>query len=219
MDCYRRVIVLGPPGSGKGTRARILGEILGVPVVTTGDMLRDVISRGTELGRVAAKYISKGELVPDPVVNRILEQRLNEPDVKEGFILDGFPRSEGQAEALECILKGAEIRLDAVLSVELDERVVVNRLSKRRSCPECGAIYHLEHHPPVKDGVCDVCGSQLVQREDDVEDIILNRLEVYRELTQPLIKRYEGKGIVKTISGDMPFERIATVLRSLFESC
>jgi adenylate kinase len=147
-----------------------------------------------------------------------MEQRLSLSNIEEGFILDGFPRSTGQAEALDRMLNDRKVKLDAVLFVELEDQVIVNRLSKRRSCPVCGAVYHLEHNPPGKEGVCDVCGSGLVQRGDDVEAVILRRLEVYRELTKPLLERYEAKGLVKTISGEMPLHRIDCVLRGLFKT-
>ena len=208
-----RVVLLGPPGSGKGTCAMIIGEIYGVPVITTGDMLRDAVARATPLGVTAKKYMDRGELVPDDLVNHLVAERLKEPDTVKGFILDGYPRSPKQAEALEKILEQSGKRLDHVLHINLEDDVIIDRLSKRRSCPRCRAIYHLENKPPKTKGKCDVCSTSLVQRNDDKPEVIKRRLEVYREKTRPLLDFYEKRGAIKTIRGDLNLKELPNVLR------
>ncbi len=210
-----RVVLMGPPGSGKGTCAHIISELYGYPVFTTGDMLREAVANDTESGRIARGYMERGDLVPDDIVNAIVRERFNKPDVRRGFILDGFPRSLPQAEALDEILEEQEVSLDAVLYVYLEDENIVGRLSLRRSCPECGAVYHLKTNPPKKDGVCDQCGASLVQRDDDMPDVIQNRLEVYREKTKPLLDRYEARGKVKRLRGDIDLDELPGVLREL----
>jgi adenylate kinase len=193
----------------------MLSELYGVPVVTTGDMLRDAAARGTEHGLTAKGYMERGELVPDEIVNAVVRERLGRPDVERGFILDGFPRSRAQAEALDRILGERRLRLDHVVHVTLGDEAIVARLSKRRSCPGCGAVYHLESKPPKRRGVCDVCGARLVQRDDDRPEVIRNRLRVYREKTRPLLERYEAAGIVREVPGDTPLEELPGLLRRL----
>ncbi len=212
-----RIVVLGPPGSGKGTRAKIIGKIYSVPVITTGDMLRDAIAKGTEMGRLAEGYMNRGELVRDDIVIAVVEERLKKPDTDEGFVLDGFPRSVKQAEALDRILneKGAE--LDAVLNVTARPETVLGRLTLRRSCPKCGAIYHLKDKPPKMPGVCDECGTGLIQRDDDKEEIIRHRLEVYEERTRPILNRYERMGKVRETSGELDIEEIPDEIRKVLE--
>ena len=208
-----RVVLLGPPGSGKGTCAKIIGEIYGVPVITTGDMLRAAVARATPLGVTAKGYMDRGELVPDDLVNDLVAERLKEPDAVDGFILDGYPRSPKQAEALEKMLKASGKRLDYVLHVTLEDQIIINRLSKRRSCPKCGAIFHLENKPPRVSGKCDVCTTTIIQRNDDKPEVIRRRLEVYREKTQPLLDFYEKREGIKTIRGDIPLEQLPATLR------
>jgi adenylate kinase len=212
-----RIVVLGPPGSGKGTRARVLEGIYGIPVVTTGDILRAAIKEGSDEGRVAEGYVSRGELVPDHIVNSLVEERLVEADVGEGFILDGYPRSLGQAEALDRILGKMGVELDLVLNVDVCDVTILNRLSKRRTCPGCGAIYNLDTNPPKCNDLCDVCFSRLIQRSDDEPEVIEKRLEVYREKTKPILERYEEKGLVKTISGDLPVHEIPEALERVLK--
>ncbi len=199
---------MGPPGSGKGTRAKIIGRVYGIPVVTTGDMLREAVSEGTELGRLAEEYMKRGELVRDDIVIGIVEERFSKPDVEEGFVLDGFPRSVKQAEALDRILVKMGIALDIVLNVTARSETILGRLSLRRSCPTCGAVYHIKDMPPKKEGICDECGSPLVQRDDDKEEIILHRLEVYKDQTVPILERYKEAGKVKEISGELEIDQI-----------
>ena len=210
-----KMVLLGPPGSGKGTRAHIISDLYGIPVVTTGDMLREAVRDETEYGKIAEGYMKKGDLVPDQIVNGIVRERLGKPDVKDGFILDGFPRSKSQADALDEIMADLDIELTHVLYVVLSDDVIVQRLSKRRSCPKCGAVYHLESAPPKKVGVCDVCGTKLIQREDDKEEVIQHRLEVYRKQTEPLLERYRNKGIVVETSGEIPMDELRNHLKEL----
>jgi adenylate kinase len=210
-----RIVMLGPPGSGKGTRAHIISELYGLPVITTGDMLRAATAAGTEYGKIAKTYMDEGELVPDKIVNGVVRERFQKPDVDDGFILDGFPRSKGQADALDKILEEKGIELTHVLLVVLDDNVIVERLSKRRSCPKCGAIYHLESKPPKKTGVCDVCGAKLILRDDDKPEVIKHRLEVYAEQTEPLIKKYRDQGLIVETSGEVPMDQLRAHLKEL----
>ncbi len=212
-----RIVVLGPPGSGKGTRAKVIGKIYGVPVITTGDMLREAVAEGTEMGKLAEGYMNRGELVRDDVVIAIVEERMGKPDVEKGFVLDGFPRSVNQAEALDRILEEGGAELDTVLIVTARPETIVTRLSLRRSCPKCGAVYHLRDKPPKVAGVCDECGTELIQREDDKEEIIRHRLEVYEKQTFPILERYERMGKVREISGELDFEEIPNEIRRVLE--
>jgi adenylate kinase len=214
-----RVVLLGPPGSGKGTCAKIIGELYHVPVITTGDMLRAAVATSTSLGVTAKGYMDHGELVPDDLVNALVEERLKEPDAMNGFILDGYPRSPRQAEALERVLEKSGKKLDHVLHVALEDEIIIDRLSRRRSCPKCGSIYHLHHKPPKVDEKCDICASQLIQRNDDKEDVIRRRLEVYREKTQPLLDFYQKRGEIKVIRGNIDLKELPAALKSVLEGC
>ena len=207
--------MLGPPGSGKGTQAHIISELYDAPVITTGDMLREAVADGTEYGRIAEGYMSRGELVPDEIVNGVVGERLGKSDLGNGFILDGFPRSTPQAEFLDSFLEEHGLKLDYVIHVTLDDEAIVERLSNRRSCPSCGEVYHLISKPPKKEGICDKCGSELVLRDDDKPSVIRNRLEVYREKTQPLLDRYSDKGLIREVPGDHPIDRLPELLRKL----
>jgi adenylate kinase len=210
-----RIVMLGPPGSGKGTQAHIISELYGVPVITTGDMLREAAANGTQYGRIADGYMSRGELVPDEIVNGVVGERLGRSDLENGFILDGFPRSTPQAEFLDSYLEEHGLKLDYVIHVTLDDEAIVKRLSNRRSCPSCGEVYHLVSKPPREEGVCDKCGSELVLRDDDRPSVIRNRLEVYREKTQPLLDRYRDKGIIREVPGDHPIDGLPVLLRKV----
>ena len=210
-----RIIMLGPPGSGKGTQAQILSELYCVPVITTGDMLRDSVDRGTRYGKLAKDYMERGDLVPDGIVNRIVGDRLKRNDLSEGFILDGYPRSIPQADALDKILDENNQELDYVIHVVLDDESIIDRLSKRRVCPNCGAVYHLESNPPKIPDVCDECGSKLIRRIDDSPDVIRKRLKVYREKTKPLLERYEERGIVVDVPGDVDLSKLPQMLKEL----
>ena len=210
-----KIIILGPPGSGKGTRAHIISELFELPVITTGDMLRGAVREKTEYGLEAKTYMDKGDLVPDDIVNGIVKERMSRPDVVKGFILDGYPRSVNQAEALDEILNGKGMKLTHVLSVVLSDEEIIERLSKRRNCPECNEIYHLVSKPPKKEGVCDKCGAKLILREDDKEDVINHRLQVYRETTQPLLERYGKQGLIVETDGEIPIEGLRDHLEEL----
>jgi len=203
-----RLVILGPPGSGKGTRAKIIGRIFKYPVITTGAMLRDAVAAGSEYGKIAEGYMKKGELVRDDIVIGIVEERLRKPDVEDGFILDGFPRSVNQAKALDRILNKMGAILDVVMYVTAKPETILSRLTLRRTCPKCGAIYHLKDILPKVEGVCDECGSKLVQRDDDKEEIILHRLEVYAQQTFPILERYERLGKVREVSGELKIDEI-----------
>ena len=210
-----KIIILGPPGSGKGTRAHIISEIFELPVITTGDMLRGAIREKTEYGMEAKTYMDMGDLVPDDIVNEIVKERMSKPDVVKGFILDGYPRSVNQAEALDEILKEKGIKLTHVLSVVLSDEEIIERLSKRRSCPVCNEIYQLVSKPPKNEGVCDKCGATLILRKDDKEEVIKHRLHVYRETTQPLLERYERQGLIVETDGEVPIEGLHDHLKEL----
>lgn len=203
-----KLMMLGPPGAGKGTQAQRLAKSHGIPQISTGDMLRSAKRKGTEMGKKAAEYMDAGELVPDEVVIGIVRDRLAEPDAEDGFILDGFPRTVGQAEAL------AEmgVQLEAVVNIKVDEDEVVRRLGGRRTCPECGATYHVEFKKPAEEGICDACGHELVRRPDDRPEAIRERLSEYQNKTAPLVDFYRKKDILLDIDGqgspDEVYERI-----------
>lgn len=199
---------MGPPGSGKGTRAKIIGKMYDIPVITTGDMLREAVSEGTELGKQAEGYMKKGELVRDDIVIGIVEERMGKSDLDQGFILDGFPRSVRQAEALDRILNKLETRIDTVLYIEAKPETILERLSLRRSCSNCGAIYHLLYKPPENEGACNECGGELFHRDDDREEIILHRFEVYEKQTYPILERYENRGKVHRMDGEINIDEI-----------
>lgn len=201
-----RLILLGPPGAGKGTQAKRLVDELGIPQVSTGDMLRDARRRETELGEKAAEYMDAGELVPDEVVIGIVEERLQRDDAQHGFILDGFPRTRDQAESLE----GMDVEIDVVLDIEVSEDEVVRRLSGRVNCPECGAVFHEEFDPPEEAGVCDDCGHDgLQRRDDDQPEAIRERLAQYREETEPLKAFYRDRGMLESIDGEGTPDEVA----------
>ncbi len=197
-----RIILMGPPGVGKGTQAKKIAAVYDIPQISTGDILRDAIVNDTQLGRQAKQYMDAGRLVPDELILDLMEDTLASDHCKQGFILDGFPRTVPQAEGLNNLLEKLEITLDAVLVLDVDEDVIVNRLSNRRSCPECGAIYNLQTTPPENDEQCDNCGTDLIQRSDDMPETIKNRLRVYREETAPVINFYNQHNLVETIDGE-----------------
>jgi adenylate kinase len=180
-----------------------------IPVITTGDMLREAVSEGTELGKQAEGYMKKGELVRDDIVIGIVEERMGKSDLDRGFILDGFPRSVRQAEALDRILNKLETMIDTVLYIDAKPETILERLSLRRSCSKCGAIYHLNYKPPENEGACNECGGELFHRNDDREKIILHRFEVYEKQTYPILERYENRGKVKRMDGEIKIEEIS----------
>lgn len=199
-----RLVLLGPPGAGKGTQANNLAREFGVPHISTGAIFRDHATRQTPLGRKAKEYMSLGELVPDDLVVEMVMERLSQPDASRGFILDGFPRTLPQAEALDAEMAAGGTRIDAVLDLLLDDDLVVRRLVGRRSCPSCGALYHLAWSTPKVDSKCDRCGGTLVKRDDDDEATIRHRLGVYHQETEQLEAYYEGNGLLVRVTGDGP---------------
>ena len=210
------IIILGPPGSGKGTCANIISKIFELPVITTGDMLREFIKSQTKYAKIAKCYIKRGELVPDRIVNCIVKKRLREGDTKNGLILDGYPRSISQAKALDNMLAEKDSKIDYVIYIDLEDELVIDRLSLRRVCPKCGSIFHIKNNPSKIKNICDKCGETLIQRKDDEEEIIRKRLKVYHSTTEKLFKRYCKKGIIKKIRGDIPLKDLPDLLRELF---
>ncbi|MCB9479003.1 MAG: adenylate kinase [Deltaproteobacteria bacterium] len=209
-----RLILLGGPGAGKGTQAKILTEKEGIPQISTGDMLRSAIKAQSEMGLAAKKFMDAGQLVPDEVVIGLIRDRLGEDDAKGGFILDGFPRTTAQADALGELLEKLEMPLDAAVSIEVDDEELVSRLTGRLTCANCGAMYHKVNNPPKLAGVCDKCGSnELIVRDDDKEETIRKRLATYHDQTSPLIDYYDGKGLLKRISGIGTIDEIQQRLR------
>jgi adenylate kinase len=187
-----RLVLVGPPGAGKGTQAEFIAEHFGIPKISTGDIFRYNVSTGTDLGRLAKKYMDAGDLVPDEVTNAMVRDRLAQPDAKDGFLLDGFPRNVAQANELDSILDELGIALSVVLDLDVDFDEVVKRLSGRRTCKKCGHVWHLEYDPPTAPGVCDKCGGELYQRDDDKPETVRHRLDVYHQQTEPLIDFYRA---------------------------
>jgi adenylate kinase len=210
------LILLGPPGAGKGTQAQRIASLYTVPHISTGDIFRENLRKGTELGLEAKGYMDRGELVPNDLVINIVKDRLTAPDCRQGFILDGFPRTVEQADALDLMLAEMDMPIDHVLNIKVPEEVVVGRLTARRTCSACGSVCHLLFDPPQEDGVCDECGGELYCRDDDSEKTVRTRLDEYKQKTQPLIDYYQRKGLLRDIDGslgpDDVFEAIRTVI-------
>ena len=216
-DSQLNVILLGAPGAGKGTQAERISARYALPHISTGDMLRAAVAQGTEMGLEAKRHMDAGGLVPNEVVIGVVRERLSEPDASAGFLLDGFPRTIEQAESLDAMLSEAGRRVTDVLLLEVPESELVERLAGRRLCPECGKGYHTHFSPPRSEGTCDACDAELHQRDDDREATVQNRLNVYRQQTEPLIGYYEGQGVLKRIVGcgmtpDAVFGAIETTL-------
>ncbi|HEX5950047.1 MAG TPA: adenylate kinase [Actinomycetota bacterium] len=217
-----RIVLLGPPGAGKGTQAKRLAERYGLPIVGTGDIFRDHVARGTDLGLQAKTYMDAGKLVPDAIAVKMVLDRLDGTDCREGFLLDGFPRTVAQAQALERALTEAGRPLDAVLNFKVSDEMVVKRLTNRMVCPDCGRPYNLAYKPPRVEGICDVCGGKLQLRSDDDEPTILQRLEVYRRETEPLVLYFWERGILRDIDSEAPeqvvFDRTVEALSDLLDA-
>ena len=211
-----KIIMLGAPGAGKGTQAKRIAEKYGIPHISTGDIFRANIKNGTELGKEAKKYMDEGQLVPDELTVRILLDRVADADCKNGYVLDGFPRTIPQAEVLTGELEKLGEKVDFAIDVDVPDENIINRMSGRRACLKCGATYHLEYLKPAKDGICDKCGSELVLRDDDKPETVKKRLGVYHEQTQPLIDYYTKAGVLHTVDGtkepDEVFEAIVEIL-------
>jgi adenylate kinase len=208
-----RLVFLGPPGAGKGTQARELAREWGVPHIATGDMLREAVAAGTPLGRQARDYMDRGALVPDEIIVRLIAERLDQGDARHGFILDGFPRTIPQAEALDRLLKDLGQPLDRVVFFNVPEDELLRRLTGRRSCPTCQSTYHLVSAPPRQPSRCDKCGSALVQRPDDLEQTVRHRLKVYADQTAVLLDYYRSRDLLTAVSGQGPIDAIRTAIR------
>ena len=198
-----KLILLGAPGAGKGTVAKMLTAIDGSIQISTGDILRGAVQAGSDLGKEAEAFMKRGDLVPDSLIMGIMEKRLQEPDCQKGFLLDGFPRTIPQAEALKDLLVKLDISLDMAVNIDVPREVILDRLCTRRTCEnsDCQAIYNVKGSPPKQEGICDKCGSRVIQRDDETEEAILHRLATYNEKTAPLIGFYDKKGLLKTVSG------------------
>ncbi|MBD3296973.1 MAG: adenylate kinase [Candidatus Omnitrophica bacterium] len=211
-----KIILLGAPGAGKGTQAGILVREYGLVHISTGDMLRSAIKEGTGTGLKAKQYMDKGELVPDEVVTQLVVDRMEKPDADKGIILDGFPRTSPQAESLDKALSEKDQSIDVVLYLKVSEDVVIQRLTGRRVCPQCGRNYHVTNMPPEKEGMCDKCDVPLIQREDDTLETVKTRLKVYQQSTQDLVEYYREKGLLREVNGDLPAEKLFQDIDALF---
>lgn len=211
------IILLGPPGAGKGTQAQSIARQQGIPHISTGDMFRAAIKNGTALGREAKGYMDRGELVPDSVVIGIVRERLQEPDCMKGFVFDGFPRTVAQADALAETLEQLELPLDGVVNIAVPDEVLVERAVGRRTCKVCGEIYHIKFKPPKVAGVCDKDGGELIQRQDDTAEVVVNRLAVYHKQTAPLIDYYQGKGVLKTVDGQQAMAAVTAAISQVVD--
>ena len=205
-----KIIMLGAPGAGKGTQAKMIAEKFNIPHISTGDIFRANIKNGTELGKKAKEFMDKGQLVPDELTVEILLDRVANDDCKNGYVLDGFPRTIPQADVLDKELTKLGDKVDFAINVDVPDENIVRRMSGRRACLKCGATYHIEHIPPKKEGICDTCGSELVQRDDDKPETVQNRLKVYHEQTQPLIEYYDKKNILKNVDGTKDMQEVFT---------
>jgi len=213
----KRLIFLGPPGAGKGTQAQILEKRFGLLQISTGDILREAVKNNTELGILAKNYMDEGELVPDDIIIGLVREAITSFSAKDGYILDGFPRTIAQANALSKMLKELGGNIDCVLFFDLRDEEIVSRLSGRRTCRNCGAMYHIETNPPKIDGICDKCGGDLYQRDDDRESIVWERLRVYRKNTMPLIDYYKNEGKLVTILADKDIDEITDAVLGVIE--
>jgi adenylate kinase len=213
------LILLGPPGAGKGTQAQRLQSRFGIVQLSTGDMLRAAVAAGTELGRQAKSIMEAGKLVPDDVMVRLIAERIGEPDCRNGFILDGFPRTLGQAEALDRMLAGKGLRLDAVIEMKVDDDALTRRITGRFSCSKCGAVYHDETKRPRNEGVCDMCGgTEFTRRRDDNAETVKARLEAYHGQTAPLLPYYARRGVLKSVDGMAPIDDVTRQVESLLQA-
>jgi len=213
-----KIVMLGAPGAGKGTQAIKICEKYGIPHISTGDIFRANIKEGTELGVKAKTYMDRGLLVPDELTTDLVVNRIQQPDCENGFVLDGFPRTIPQARCLTEALKGFEDSLDYAIDVDVPDEHIVSRMSGRRTCPQCGATYHIVHAAPAREGICDTCGSELIQRPDDAEETVMKRLSVYHEQTQPLIEYYQNEGILRSVDGVKPLDEVFDSIISILEA-
>jgi len=209
---------MGPPGAGKGTQATRIASFCEIPHISTGDIFRAAISEGSELGRQLKGYLDAGQLVPDEVTVAVTRERLEKPDCRKGFLLDGFPRTIPQAEALDEILKELGISLDLVLNISVRPEVLLERLTGRRICRKCGATFHLLYQPPSKENVCDRCGGELYQRSDDTAETVSERLDVYKKQTAPLLEFYERRSLLREVDGEPPIDAVWAEIEKLLRS-
>ena len=208
-----RLILLGPPGAGKGTQASSIVAEYGITHISTGDIFRHNIKNETELGKKVKSYLDKGQLVPDELTIDLVWDRLSKDDCKKGFLLDGFPRTINQAEALQKGLEERGLKLDKVINIDVDKNILVKRLSGRRVCKNCGETYHIDNKPTLKDGVCDKCSGEVIQRADDNEKTVLDRTEVYEKQTFPLIDFYKNLGLILTVDGTLSIEDVFSQIK------
>ncbi len=202
------ILIMGPAGAGKGTMSELILKAYDIPHISTGDMLRENVRNNTELGKLAKSYMEAGKLVPDDVINAMVEDRLQQPDCQKGYLLDGFPRTLVQAEAFTKIAEKIGKPVESVIALEVDFDVLAERITGRRICPKCGAIYHIKNHPPVAEGICDVCGSELTQRKDDTIEQLKVRMDEYDSSTAPVIAFYDKLGVVSHINGAQPTDQV-----------
>lgn len=212
-----KIIMLGAPGAGKGTQAKMIAERYQVPHISTGDIFRANIKNGTALGMEAKQYMDKGMLVPDELTVRILLDRVSQEDCQAGYVLDGFPRTIPQAQVLESELDRRGEKIDWAIDVDVPDENIIRRMSGRRACPVCGATYHMEYIPPKKDGICDDCGGSLVLRDDDKAETVKKRLDVYHEQTQPLIEFYTKRNILKAVDGTLPMDDVFAAIVAILD--
>ncbi|MGB9640082.1 MAG: adenylate kinase [Anaerolineales bacterium] len=213
----RFIILLGAPGAGKGTQAQIINEKLGIPHISSGDIFRDNLKNQTELGKLADGYIKAGQLVPDAITIKMIKERLSQPDCANGAILDGFPRTPEQAEALKQMLTEFNAQVERVIYISVADEVLIERLSGRWICKAQGHVYHILYNPPKVPGICDIDGSELYQRDDDKIDTVRQRIKVYHQQTQPLIEYYQNKGLLVEIDGNQPIEKISADIMNKLE--
>ena len=210
-----KVIMLGAPGAGKGTQAKMIADEYGIPHISTGDIFRANIKNGTELGKKAKTYMDKGELVPDALVVDLIMDRFKQDDCKNGYVLDGFPRTIPQAEALDAALEKNGEHVDFAVDIEVPDENIIARMGGRRACVGCGATYHVRYNPPKVEGICDVCGQKLILRDDDKPETVKNRLNVYHTQTQPLIDYYKKKNILKTVDGTQDMNKVFADIKTI----
>lgn len=212
-----KIIMLGAPGAGKGTQAKMIAKEYGIPHISTGDIFRANIKEGTELGKEAKTYMDAGQLVPDELTVKILLDRVAKDDCKDGYVLDGFPRTIPQAEVLDEALTKLGDKIDFAIDVDVPDENIVRRMGGRRACVTCGATYHIEHVPPKKEGICDTCGSELILRDDDKPETVSNRLKVYHDQTQPLIDFYTEKGVLKSVDGTIDMMDVFASIKAILD--
>ena len=213
-----KIIMLGAPGAGKGTQAKQIAKKYGIPHISTGDIFRANIKEKTALGMEAKEYMDKGQLVPDELTVRILLDRVANDDCKDGYVLDGFPRTIPQAEVLDTEVKKLGEKVDFAINVDVPDENIINRMGGRRACVKCGATYHIAHIPPKQEGICDTCGSELILRDDDKPETVKNRLDVYHAQTQPLIDYYDKQGILRTVDGTQDMDKVFSDIVAILEA-